>query len=86
LHGQYNNVNTFFHLQSLFFYDTFLIMKIQIEIPIREYVQNLIKSKGFTQTEIKRRSGVSQAVLSLYLSGKRDITAGTLEKILMGLK
>jgi len=61
-------------------------MKIQIEIPIREYVINLIKSKGLTQTEVKRRSGVSQAALSLYLSGTRDITAGSLEKILRGLK
>lgn len=48
---------------------------------ISNYLKDYFKSKGITQYEIERRTGISQSKVNLSLNGKRKLTAEELLKI-----
>jgi predicted transcriptional regulator len=64
-----------FHLQSIFFYFTILTMNFKQEL------ETYLKSKQLKQMELAKQAGISQSILSLFLSGKRGLTLKTVEKL-----
>ena len=46
-----------------------------------ELVRSVRRRRGLTQTDLARRAGISQPVVSAYERGRRDPTFGTLEKL-----
>lgn len=49
---------------------------------IRRIIKEGLLSAGLTQSELSRRAGISRSLLSEFLSGKKDVSIGHLEKIL----
>lgn len=52
---------------------------------LREEFSKKIKSKGLTYKIVAQNSGVNSSVLSSFLSGRRKINVGSLEKLMVAL-
>ena len=48
-------------------------------------IRNLRMEHGISQRQLALRAGTSQAAISLIESGRRDVSVGTLRRILLGL-
>ena len=53
---------------------------------IRRIISDRMTERGVTQTALQQMTGVHQVRISDYLTGKRDVNAETLRKILEALK
>jgi transcriptional regulator with XRE-family HTH domain len=53
-----------------------------------EQLKRIIRNCGMTRYQLAQRSGVAQAVLSNFMTGKRGMTTDTLDKLtpVLGLK
>jgi transcriptional regulator with XRE-family HTH domain len=49
--------------------------------PITDAARHAIEQSGLTRYELSKLSGVSQAQLSLFMSGKRGLTTTTLDRL-----
>jgi transcriptional regulator with XRE-family HTH domain len=55
-------------------------------VDIREIIANRMKERGITQVALQELAGVHQVRISDYLTGKRDVNAETLRKMLEALE
>ena len=53
---------------------------------IREIIKVEMQRRGVTQVELQEMTGILQHRISEYMTGKRDVNAETLQKILEALK
>jgi predicted transcriptional regulator len=55
-------------------------------VDIRAIIANRMKERGTTQVALQELTGIHQVRISDYLTGKRDVNAETLRKMLEALE
>ena len=55
-------------------------------VDLRKIIKDEMQRQGVSQTKLQEMTGILQHRISEYLSGRRDVTAETLRKMLEALK